>query len=76
MLVDLHIAYMLMLVSITLTLMPGHSGSAKAKQIHVECSRQLSKQQLSIKLVTTLGHVYVTLTLHTFIWLDHLAIYL
>ena len=38
--------YMLMLVSMTLTLTQGHSGSAMAaKQISVELSRQLSKQQ-------------------------------
>ena len=30
--VDLGMAYMLMLVSMTLILMQGHSGSAKAKQ--------------------------------------------
>ena len=35
---------MLMLVSMTLTVMQSHSGSAKAKKISVDLSRQLSKQ--------------------------------
>ena len=34
----------LMLVSMTLTVIQGHSESAKANQISVELSRQLSKQ--------------------------------
>ena len=42
--VDVWMPYMLMLVSMTLALMQGHSGSAKAKTISVACSRQLSKQ--------------------------------
>ena len=42
--VDLFMAYtMLMLVSMILNLMQGHSGSAEAK-ISVELSRQLGKQ--------------------------------
>ena len=38
---------MLMLVSMTLTLMQGHSGSAKAK---------IQQKVISIKLVTMVGH--------------------
>ena len=42
--VDLYMAYYIyMLVSMTVTLMQGHSGSAEAKI--VKLSRQLSKQQ-------------------------------
>ena len=44
--VDLRMPYMRMLVSMNLTLMQGHSGSAKAhKNQRFECSRQLSKQR-------------------------------
>ena len=35
-------------------------------------SIQLS-QQLSIKLATTVGHFYMTLTMEMFIWLDYLV---
>ena len=41
--VDLYVAYMLMLILMTLTLMQGHSGSAKEKII-VELSQQQCKQ--------------------------------
>ena len=59
---------MLMFVSMTLTLMPGHSGSAKAK--YQRCMLSATKQAISFKLATTVGHFYVTLTLQTFIvWL-------
>ena len=49
--VDLCMAYMPMLVSMTLTLMQGHNGSAKATIIWT------TKQAISITLATTLGHV-------------------
>ena len=42
--VDLCSAYMLRLVSVTLTLMEGHSGPIKKVKISVELSRKLSKQ--------------------------------
>ena len=43
--VDVDMAYMLLLVSMTLTLKQGHSGPAKAKNQRChELSRQLSKQ--------------------------------
>ena len=32
------------------------------------------KQEINIKLATTVGHFYVTLTLKMFIWLDHLVL--
>ena len=44
-----------MLVSITLTLIQGHSGSAKATKISVELSQQLSTEAISIKRAT--GHL-------------------
>ena len=46
----------LMIVLMTLTLMQGHSGSAKANKISDECSRQLSKQ-LALNLLQQVGHV-------------------
>ena len=68
------IIYLLRLVSMTLTLMPGRSGSAKAK---IQCGIiSTTKQTTSIKLATTVGHfffLYVTLTLKTFIWLGRLV---
>ena len=42
--INLCVAYLLMLVSMTLTLMQGYNGSAKAKHTNVELFRQLSKQ--------------------------------
>ena len=62
-----------MLVSMTLSLMQGHSGSAKAK---IQCLIvSTTKQATSMTLARTVGHFYVTLTLKTFIWLDHLVMY-
>ena len=46
---------MLMLVLMTLTLMHGHSGSTKAKDQN--CRLSATKQTISIKLGTTVGHV-------------------
>ena len=54
MLVDLRMTYMLMLMSITLTLMQGHSGLAEEKiQLWIILT---SKQAMSIKLAATAGH--------------------
>ena len=41
--VDVCMAYILMLVSMTFTLMQGHNGSADEKNLSVELSRHLSK---------------------------------
>ena len=54
-----------MLVSMTLTLMQGHSESAKAKI--QRCMLLATKQAISIALATTVGHFYVTLALQTFL---------
>ena len=70
--VDLCMAYMFMLVSMTLTLMQGHSGLAKAKTQRWIIST--SKQAIRIKLARTVSHFYVTLTLQMFIWFDQLVI--
>ena len=51
--VYLWMPYMLMLVSITLTMMQGHSGSAKAK--NQRCMLSATKQAIRIKLSTTVG---------------------
>ena len=60
MMVDLWMPYML--ISMTLTLMQGHSGLAKAK--YQRCMLSATKQAISIKLATTVGlFFYVTLTL-------------
>ena len=61
----MHGIHVLMLVSTTLTLMQGHSGSAKAK---IKCWIISTTKQTSIKLLAIL---YVALTLKRFIWLDH-----
>ena len=55
-----------------MALMQGHSGSAKAKTWHRIIST--TKQALSIKLATTVGLFYVTLTLKMFIWLEQLVL--
>ena len=70
--VDLYIAYMLKLDSMTLTLKQGYSGSAKAK---IQCwVISTTKQATRIKLTTTVGLFFsVTLPLQTFIWLDQLV---
>ena len=47
--------FMLMLVSMTLTLVQGHSGLAKAKHQHYMLS--VTKQAIRIKLTTTVGHL-------------------
>ena len=61
-----------MLVSMTLTLMQGHSGSAKATILGWIIST--TKPATGIKLSTTVGHFGGTLTLRTFIWLDQLVL--
>ena len=65
---DLCMVYVLMLVSITLTVLQGHSGSAKTK---LQCW-SISTTKLStsiIKHATTVAIVfYMTFTLKTFIW--------
>ena len=71
--VDLWMPHMLALISMILTLMQGHSGSAKAKNLR--CMLAATKQAISIKLATTTGQFYVTLTLQTFTWLDHLVLH-
>ena len=48
--VDLWMLYMFMLVSMTLTLMPGHSGSTNDKTLSA------TEQAISIKLATKVGH--------------------
>ena len=63
--VDLWMAYSIMLVLMTLTLMKSHSGSAKAN--NQRCMLPASKQAISIKLATTVGHLYMTLTLLTYV---------
>ena len=67
--------YLLMLVSITLTLMQGHSGSANANQKNQRGMLSETKQAISITVATTVGHFYVTLILQTFIGLDHLVLF-
>ena len=63
---------MLMLISMTFTLVQGHSGSTKATNQRWIIST--TKQAISIKLVTTVSHFYVTWTLKTIIlWLGHLV---
>ena len=63
---------MLMLVAMISILMQGHSGSLNAKfQLGIIST---TKQATSIKLSTTAGHFFVTLTLNSFIWLDYLVV--
>ena len=52
--VDLYGAYMITLYSMTLTLMQGHSGSANVRIQYWIIST--TKQAMSIKLATTVGH--------------------
>ena len=47
--------YILMLILMTLTLMQGHSGSAKAQAKHQRGIISTSKQAISIKLAATVG---------------------
>ena len=57
----------LMLVSMTVTLMQGHSGQQR-QTISFELFRQLGKEQALIKLATTVYYFfYVTLNLDIFI---------
>ena len=71
--VDLSMPYiMLMLVLMTVTLMQGHSGSAKANSQRSMLST--TEQAITIKLATTVGlfpPFYMTLTSQRFIWLYH-----
>ena len=66
---DLCMPDMLMLVSMTLTL-----GRQRPKK-NQRCMLTATKQAINIKLATTVGHFYetLTLTLQTFIWLDQLV---
>ena len=69
--VDLCMAYILLLILITMT--HGHSGSAEEKNQRWIIST--TKQVTSIKLATMVGlffGVTLTVTLKTFIWLDYL----
>ena len=59
--VDLLMPNILMLILMTMTLMQGRNGSAKAKNQRYMLSA--TKQAISIKLATTVGHFYATLTL-------------
>ena len=52
--VDLWMPYILIIILMTLTLMQGHSGLAKAK--NERCMLSATKQAISIKLATTVGH--------------------
>ena len=63
--------FMLMFVSMTLTLIQGHIESAKAK-FSVELFRQVSKQHALNLLERRVGHA--TFILQTFIWLDQLVL--
>ena len=49
------LGYMLMLVSMILTLIQGRSGTAKAK--NQRCMLSATKQAISIRLATTVGYV-------------------
>ena len=53
--------YILMLILMTLTLMQHHSGSAKQK--HQRCMLLATKQAISIKLATMVGHFLCDLDL-------------
>ena len=55
--VDLWMPYMLMLVSMTLTLLQGHSGSAKAK--NQRCILLATEQAITIKLATTVSLIFL-----------------
>ena len=59
--VDLWMPYLFILVKQNLTLMQGHSGSAKAK--NQRCTLSATKQAKSIKLATTVGHFLLDLGL-------------
>ena len=63
--------YMLMLVSMTLTLMRGHSWLAKEKiQGGIILTTKLATS-IKLKVVTAVGHFfYMTLSLQIFIWVD------
>ena len=70
--VDASMAYMLMFVSMTVTLKKqGYSGSTEATNKRWIIST--TKPAVCIKLTTTVGHFYVTLALKTLIWLDYLV---
>ena len=66
--VDLWMTYMPMLVSMNVTLMQGHSGSANPKN-----HRCMISATISIKLSTTVGHFYVTLTFANVYMVGHLV---
>ena len=72
MMVDLWMLYMVILILMTLTLMKGHSGLAKAK--NQGCMLLATKQAISIKLATTVGHFLCDLDLD-FICLVHLGFF-
>ena len=66
------------LIPLTLTLMQGHRVSAKANKSALNAQSSATKQAISIKLATTVGHFLCDLdvTLKTFIWLDQLVLFL
>ena len=55
---------MLMIASRILTLMQGHSGSAEKTNQRLIMSTTM--QVINVKLATTVGHFYMTLTLKTY----------
>ena len=72
--VDLRMAYKPMLMSITLTLMQGHSGSAKTKNVRWFIVTTTGKQAISIQFATTVGHFLMWPWFRIyFIWLGHLV---
>ena len=67
---------MLVLASMTLTLMQGHSGSAKTKQINVECILSATTQAINIKLATTLCFFFLAFFLFFLRDLDLAEVYM
>ena len=74
--VDLCMAYLLVLILMTLTLVQGHSGSANANKSALNYLE--NKQATSITLATTVGHYLRDLEFENVyinnIWIDHLVI--
>ena len=76
--VDLCMIYLLMLVSIPLNLMQGHSGYRQRNKFSFELSRKLTKQEMITELVFNGRPVIVhniDFEKHLFIWLHHLVWY-
>ena len=57
----IHMAQILVLVSMTLALMQGHSGSVEQTKTKQRRMIWTSKQVISITFVTTVGHFFFTL---------------